>query len=137
MSTPPRPIMTAAVGWAATAAVLLACDLVWLGLVARPLYAELLGPLLAQPANPVAALIFYVFYVTACWLYAVRGASSAGAALKKGAGLGLFGYAVYELTNWAVIAGWPAVLVPIDVVWGVVLTSVSAAAGAWAAARVR
>ncbi len=133
----PRSTTQALVGWFATAAVLLVCDLVWLGLVARPIYAELMGPLLRDPANWVAGLIFYLFYVTVCWLHAVRDAPTVLVALKKGAGLGLVGYAVYELTNWAVIAGWPAVLVPIDIVWGVVLTGLSAAGGAWASHRVR
>jgi uncharacterized membrane protein len=54
-------------------------------------------------------------------------------AAKRGAGVGWLAYATYELTNWAVIEGWPASIVAIDIIWGVVLTSLVAAAGRLAA----
>ena len=38
--------------------------------------------------------------------------------------MGLFAYGTYELTNWAVIQDWPAGLVVVDMLWGVVLTGV-------------
>ena len=56
------------------------------------------------------------------------GGSLIGAA-KRGAALGLVVYASYDLTNWAVLRGWPAFLVPIDIAWGVVLTATAACAG--------
>lgn len=43
--------------------------------------------------------------------------------------MGLFASRTYKLTNWAVLRDWPAVLVPVDIAWGVVLTGVAAAAG--------
>ncbi|RXL64049.1 DUF2177 family protein, partial [Citrobacter sp. AAK_AS5] len=43
--------------------------------------------------------------------------------------LGFVAYATYDLTNWAVIRDWPAILVPIDLAWGVVLTPLAALAG--------
>ncbi len=83
-----------------------------------------------------AAGTFYAFYVAAIVLYAVRGATGTAAAAKRGAGLGLVAYATYELTNWAVLRGWPARLVPVDLGWGIVLTALAALAGRWAYGKV-
>lgn len=114
-----------------TAVVMTLLDLLWLGFVGHGLYQEMLGPLLRpQPYAPAAAL-FYLMYVGTVWRVAVLTASSWREAAARGAAIGAFGYSVYELTNWAVLAGWPARLVPIDVLWGTVLTGLSAAAGAW------
>lgn len=116
----------------AVAAVMLVLDLTWLAVVAAALYRSALGPLMAPETNVVAAALFYVMYVGATTVHAAL-ADTVGVAARRGAALGFVAYATYELTNWAVIAGWPAWLVPIDLVWGVVLTGVSAAAGRAAA----
>ena len=50
-------------------------------------------------------------------------------AARRGAALGLVAYGTYELTNWAVLRDWPALLVPIDIGWGVVLTAMAAFVG--------
>jgi len=115
----------------ATALVMTLLDLLWLGFVGHGLYQDLLGPLLRpQPYAPAAAL-FYLMYVGTVWRAAVLGTPSWRQAAARGAAMGAFAYAVYELTNWAVLAGWPAQLVAIDVLWGTFLTGLSAAAGAW------
>ncbi len=64
----------------------------------------------------------------------MRPATSTREAATRGAGLGFVAYATYDLTNWAVTAGWPALLVPVDLAWGVLLTTIAAIAG-HAAAR--
>ncbi|MEB3284545.1 MAG: DUF2177 family protein [Candidatus Sericytochromatia bacterium] len=117
--------------WCGVAVVMTGFDLLWLGWLMRPFYAEALGPLLAAPAYAPAAALFYGFYVTAIVVYAVWPASAPREAAWRGFHLGLVAYGTYELTNWAVIAGWPARLVPVDVFWGLVLTSAVAAVGAW------
>jgi uncharacterized membrane protein len=61
--------------------------------------------------------------------HAVLGSTGTAGAARRGAALGLVVYATYDLTNWAVLRGWPAYLVPIDVVWGVVLTASAASVG--------
>lgn len=108
---------------------MLAADLLWLGLVARELYDSNLGALRRETVYWPAALLFYTMYVAAIFLHAVRKTPGVAAAARRGAGLGLLAYATYELTNWAVIQDWPAVLVPIDILWGVALTASAAAAG--------
>ncbi|MEB3222598.1 MAG: DUF2177 family protein, partial [Candidatus Sericytochromatia bacterium] len=79
----------------------------------------------------------YVFYVAAIVAQAVAPATSAGDAAGRGAWLGLVAYGTYELTNWAVIAGWPAALVPVDLGWGVLLTGLAAGVGRLAAEAAR
>ena len=89
-------------GWFGTAVGLLVLDLLWLGTVARPLYNKANGHLLRPEADRLAALLFYLFYVSIVWFWAVRGQTSSVAA-QRGAALGFVSYGVYELTNWAVL----------------------------------
>ena len=119
--------------WVAVALSFLVLDLIWLGIIGRPIYAELMGDLLAPEAYVPAAAIFYVFFVTTVYGYGVVGSRSPTDALKRGASLGFVTYATYELTNWAVITGWPGLLVPIDITWGIVLT----AGSSWVGYRVQ
>lgn len=123
---PLRPLLLSTL---AVAGSMLVLDLTWLGVVAAPLYAKLLGPLMAKPVHAPAAAAFYLMYVAAVVAHAVLPAASTRQAALRGAGLGFVAYATYELTNWAVIANWPALLVPVDLIWGVVLTATVAAAG--------
>ena len=108
-------------------------DLIWLGIVAQDLYGDMLGPLLAKDTVVVAAALFYLQYVLVLVFWAVLPSRDVKSAAKRGLGVGWVGYATYELTNWAVIEGWPAALVPIDIAWGLVLTTAVAAAGRLAA----
>jgi uncharacterized membrane protein len=114
---------------AAVVATTMALDLAFLGIVAKPLYDRWLGPLRAPEVYWPAALAFYAMYVGATLRHAVLPAANWREAARRGAELGFVAYATYELTNWAVLAGWPAALVPVDLAWGVVLTATSAAAG--------
>ena len=108
-------------------------DLVWLGLVANELYNNMLGPLRAKETVVLAAALFYLQYVLVLVFWAVLPSRDVRMAATRGLGLGWVAYATYELTNWAVIEGWPAQLVPIDIAWGLVLTASVAAVGRLAA----
>lgn len=114
---------------ASVALTLLVLDLVFLGMVAKPVYDAALGGLRRQPVYWPPALIFYAIYVVAISRFAVMRASNRRDALKRGASLGFISYSTYELTNWAVLASWPSILVPVDIAWGVVLTGTTALAG--------
>ena len=113
----------------ASATTMLALDVTWLGVVARGLYDSMLGPLKRTEVFWPAAALFYAVYVGAVVVYAVIGSSSPASAVRRGAALGLVTYATYDLTNWAVLKGWPALVVPVDVAWGIALTAVVALAG--------
>ena len=119
---------------AAVTGTLLGLDLTWLGVIAKGFYAAQLGAMQAPEVQWPAALMFYVMYVGFIVGWAVLPAASVKQAGGRGAGLGLLAYGTYELTNWAVLRGWPAALVPVDLLWGIVLTSAAAAVGRWASA---
>lgn len=111
------------------ALVMLVLDLGWLGIVAVDLYDREMGALKRPDIVIPAAAAFYVMYVVATVRHAVVDASDLVDAGRRGAGLGIVAYGTYELTNWAVIAGWPVSLVTIDLLWGVALTTIVAVAG--------
>ena len=108
-------------------------DLIWLGMVAENLYNEQLGPLKAKPIVIPAAALFYLQYVAVIVGFAVLPAKRIKDAAIRGLGIGWVAYATYEFTNWAVIQGWPAALVPIDIAWGLALTTLVATFGRLAA----
>ncbi len=108
--------------WIKAAIAFTLLDLLFLGVLARDFFDRNLGPLKANPINIPAAVLFYVMYLTFITFFACESASSRGDAALRGAALGFFAYATYELTNWAVIQDWPGKLVPVDILWGTILT---------------
>lgn len=123
------PFVTAYVGSAIT---MLALDLVWLTTMVPWLYRPALGDLLADPPNLPVAAVFYLLYVVGIVVFAVLPAVTSGSwlhALGAGALLGLVAYGTYDFTNLSTLRNWPITLSLIDVVWGTILTAVSASAG--------
>ena len=114
---------------AATALTMLLLDMTWLGPIAGGIYDSSLGPLKRPDVFLPAAALFYGLYIAATVGYAVLKADGPAAAARRGAALGLVAYGTYELTNWAVLRDWPALLVPVDIAWGVVLTATAAFVG--------
>ena len=118
--------------YVATAVIFLVIDIAWLGYVARGFYRENFGALIAEPFNLRAATIFYLIYILGIIVFAVGPAldkKSLGYAALYSALFGFFCYATYDLTNLATLRGFPAKVVPIDILWGTVLTASSAAGG--------
>lgn len=102
-----------------------ALDLLWLGKVGRPLYDARLGDLLAPHANVPAALLFYAIYLFGLTWFVLVPALESGSSGKAALGGFLFGlvaYATWNLTNLAVLKGFPASIVPIDMAWGSLAT---------------
>jgi len=124
--------MLKAIGqYAVAAAVFGVLDFVWLGTVARPLYDSQMGDLLAVKPNVAAALAFYVIYVFGITWFATRPAlaeESSRRALISGGVLGFVAYATWDLTSLAVIEGFPASIVAVDMAWGTVATALTAVA---------
>lgn len=124
------------VGWAITYVAALAAflivDLVWLGVVAKPLYSEHMGTLLRDDPRWGVALVFYALYVAGMLFFAVapvlRGADdgSVWRAMAMGAGFGLVTYATYDLTSLSVIRGFGTAIAVIDIAWGTVLGAIVA-----------
>ena len=117
----------------AVAITMVALDLLFLGVLAKDFFDAQLGALRASETVWVAAALFYVHYVALIVGFAVLPARSVRVAALRGLGIGWVAYATFELTNWAVIAGWPAALVPVDIAWGLCLTTAVAVMGRLAA----
>ena len=121
--------------WLFTFTVMLAIDALWLGVVARDLYQQGMGSLMAAQPRWAAAAAFYLAYPLGLVVFAVKPAletgraGSLGRALLLGGLLGLFAYGTYDLTNLAVVQDWPLGLTFIDLAWGTFASAVSAGAG--------
>lgn len=115
-----------------TGLAFLAADGLWLGLIAKDFYRGQLGELMAPNPSIVAATAFYLLYVAGLVCFAVAPALASGVwitALVNGAVLGLVAYGTYDLTNLAVMRGFPTTLAIADLAWGTVLSAVAATAG--------
>ena len=123
-----------AAGWIAASLVTMGLDLLWLGVLARPLYRRELGHLMSETVGWPAALLFYVLYGGGVLYFAASRGQSPREALLNGALLGLLVYGTYDLTNMAVLRGWGAKISALDVAWGVFLTALASLA-AYAAAK--
>ena len=111
--------------------LLFAIDLAWLGLVARNFYRTRLGDLMRPDPRWGAAILFYLLYVAALLIFAVRPGlecASLTRATSLGAGLGFICYCTYDLTNLALAKGFPTVVAVVDIAWGTVLGAVVSAA---------
>ncbi len=113
-----------------TVPVFFLVDMIWLGLIARNFYQKHLGFILSPDVNWAAAIIFYLIYIVGIIFFAVIPAlekDSLSRAILWGGLFGFFTYATYELTNMALIKGWPLKVVIVDVAWGFFLCATVAA----------
>jgi uncharacterized membrane protein len=99
-------------------------DIIWLGYVAKNFYRQHLAFVLSPEVNWWAAITFYLIYIAGILFFAVAPAlekASLMRALVWGGLYGFFTYATYDLTNMALIKGWPLKIVLVDILWGIVL----------------
>jgi uncharacterized membrane protein len=118
--------------YAGTAIVMVALDMLWLGVIAKPLYQQGIGHLMAERPNIGVAAVFYLLYALGVVIFAVspqHNGSSWATTLTMGALFGFFAYATYDLTNLATLRDWPLRLSLIDISWGTLVSAASAAGG--------
>ena len=118
--------------YAATFVVMVALDMIWLGVVAKSFYQEGIGHLMAGKPVVLVAVAFYVIYAIGLVFFAVVATESASGYAKTalyGALFGFFAYATYDLTNLATLKNWPVGLAMLDMAWGTAVSAVSAVAG--------
>ena len=111
--------------------VFLVLDALWLGVVARGFYREQLGDLMRPDVRWGAALLFYLLFIAAVLVFVVLPALERGSlayAIGMGAFFGLVAYATYDLTNLAVLRGFPAKVAVVDMAWGAVVTAATSVA---------
>ena len=116
----------------ATLVVFFAIDMVWLGVISRTFYKKHLGYLMAPEVNWYAALIFYFLFIVGVLVFVVIPGireNNLPVMLLRAAFFGLITYATYDLTNLATVKDWPLVITLVDLLWGMVLTSLVSMAG--------
>ncbi len=109
--------------------VIFIMDLVWLSMLARPLYQTGIGHLMAAQPNLLFAGLFYLVYTLGLMRYAIIpniAANQLKTTFVAGAVFGFFVYASYDLTNLAMLKNWPLSLSIIDISWGTLLSGFSA-----------
>lgn len=112
--------------YAIAVAVFVVLDVLWLGTVARRLYEQRLGHLLAPSPNVAAAVVFYAIFLAGLVFFVIHPAVDDGSwarALATGGFFGLVTYATWDLTNLAVLRDFPSAIVPVDLAWGTVLAA--------------
>lgn len=117
---------------------LIAIDLVWLLGVAKNLYRNEMGDLMASEPKLIAGLAFYLLYALGVCIFVIIPALSKQSllyALQYGALFGLFCYMTYDLTNLAVIRDFPIRLAFVDIAWGSFVTALTAGFAYWVGNR--
>jgi uncharacterized membrane protein len=114
--------------YAVSLLVFVVLDAIWLTLTVRFYRAQLSDLLLPNP-RIAPAVAFYLLQVLGIQLFVLPRAGTAASALAFGAAFGIFTYATYDLTNWAVLKNWTASLTVMDICWGAVVTAVASLAG--------
>lgn len=106
-----------------TFTVFMVIDLIWLGFVAKNLYAKHLGYLMAEKVNWIAAIVFYVIFIIGMLYFVILPGESLSKVLISGAIFGFITYATYDLTNLATLKDWPMTITIIDLIWGTFLSA--------------
>jgi uncharacterized membrane protein len=118
---------------ATTGVVFLIADALMLGFLMGPVFRSHLGATMIDGLRIGPAIAFYLLYMAGLTYFAGVPALRDGApntALIQGAVLGLIAYGTYELTSWTVMRDWHPQMVVMDMVWGAVVSGVSAYIGA-------
>ena len=111
---------------------MLVVDIIWLSVIAKPIYQQGIGHLMAAKPNLIFAALFYLVYVFGLLRFAIK-PNRAWAGVKQtffaGASVGLLVYASYDLTNLALLKDWPLDLALLDTAWGTLLSGITASVG--------
>lgn len=108
--------------------VFFAIDILWLGFLARDLYRDNIGHLMAEKTNWPAAIIFYMAFIVGLMFFAISPALEKNSwtyALMFGALFGFATYATYDMTNLATLKDWPLKIAIIDIIWGTSLNALT------------
>lgn len=112
-------------------------DAIWLGLVAKNSYIQAMQGLMREDVHVWPWVVFYSLYCMAIVYLVILPRKENGHGrhvLAAGAVLGAAAYGAYNMTNYALLAGWPLGISLQDWAWGTVVTSLSSYCG-WRLAR--
>ncbi len=106
---------------------LIMVDMIWLLVIAKTLYQNEMGDLMASEPKLAAGIAFYILYALGVCIFVLVPALSKQSwfdAVLYGALFGFFCYMTYDLTNLAVVRNFPTQLAFIDMAWGSFVTAV-------------
>ncbi|KTC87466.1 MULTISPECIES: DUF2177 family protein [Legionella] len=106
-------------------------DMIWLGLIAKNIYAQNIGMLLRKSGDAMtpiwwAAVVVYVCITIGILFFVLpKAQGNYFQAFSGGVILGLVTYGIYDFTNYSILANWPWKITFIDFIWGMVLCGLS------------
>lgn len=109
--------------------IFLFIDIIWLSQSVNYFYSPHIGDLLRETPLILPAILFYLIYplgVTILVIVPKLDNGSLRSILFNGLVLGVVAYGTYNLTNMAALKGWSVNVVIVDMIWGGVLTGISA-----------
>lgn len=107
--------------------IFLGIDGLWLTVMSKNFYTKYLGHLMSDKPNLIIAMIFYLINVAGMLFFVINPSikdKSWFGLISRSMLYGLCTYATYDLTNMATLKNWPIIVTAVDIVWGVVLTTV-------------
>lgn len=119
--------------------IFLFIDIIWLSQSVNYLYSPHIGDLLRETPLILPAILFYLIYplgVTILVIVPKLDNGSLRSILFNGLVLGVVAYGTYNLTNMAALKGWSVNVVIVDMIWGGVLTGISAVLATYVIRRV-
>ena len=112
-------------------------DFIWLGIIMKPFNTKMLSPWMTGDFKLWPAVVVYVLLALGTILFVFPKITSLGTAALYGAFLGLIVYGVYDMTNLAIITGWPLKFALVDMAWGTVSGGLIAMIAYWVLKLVR
>jgi uncharacterized membrane protein len=110
-------------------ATFLFIDVIWLSQAVGYFYQPNIGALLRETPLALPAILFYLIYPLGVTILVIVPSLEHGLLKKifyRGFVFGFVAYGTYNLTNMATLKGWSVNVVIVDMIWGGVLTGVSA-----------
>jgi uncharacterized membrane protein len=87
---------------------------------------------MAPTINWYAAIIFYLLFILGILIFVILPGIKENSLLNtilRAAFFGLITYATYDLTNLATVKDWPLSVTLVDLVWGMVLSTIVSVSG--------
>ena len=117
--------------------IFLMLDCLWLGFIAKDFYIRYMGDLLNVSNGSIqarwsGAVLVYFALVLGIMVFVIPMAD--GQVLKAflyGALYGFVTYSTYDATNLAVIKDWSVVVTVVDIIWGMIICSLSSGLTVW------
>jgi uncharacterized membrane protein len=113
---------------------LIVVDLIWLLGIAKTLYRDQMGDLMASEPKLAAGAAFYLLYALGVCIFVIVPALNKKSGFDSvfyGALFGFFCYMTYDLTNLAVVRNFPTQLAFIDIAWGSFVTAALSGFSYW------